>query len=43
MKINSTELLCAYEQARIFSAAEPEAAMSFTPVEQIFEEKKTQA
>ena len=40
MKINSTQLLCAYEKARTFASAEPEAATPFTPVEQIFEEKK---
>lgn len=40
MKINSTQLLSAYEQARIFAATNPEAAALFTPIEQVFEEKK---
>lgn len=41
MKINSTQLLNAYEQARILTSADAEAAASFTPIEQVFEEKKS--
>ena len=40
MKINSTQLLSAYEQARVYAASEPEVATSFTSIEQLFEEKK---
>lgn len=40
MKINSTQLLSAYEQARAYAVTESEAATPFAPVEQIFEEKK---
>lgn len=40
MKINSTQLLSAYEQARVYAATESEVATPFTPIEQIFEEKK---
>lgn len=40
MKINSTQLLGAYEQARAFAGTDADAATAFTPVEQIFEDKK---
>ena len=40
MKINSTQLLGAYEQARIYAATDSEIATPFAPVEQVFEEKK---
>lgn len=40
MKINSTQLLSAYEQARAYAATESELATPFTPVEQVFEDKK---
>ena len=40
MKINSTQLLNAYEQARNFAATAPESTAPFMPIEQIFEEKK---
>lgn len=40
MKINSTQLLSAYEQARVYAATEPEAAAAFTPLAQLFEDKK---
>jgi len=40
MKINSTQLLGAYEQARAYSSSDVEAASAFTPVELIFEDKK---
>lgn len=40
MKINSNQLLEAYEQARNFSEITPESATSFLPIEQIFEDKK---
>lgn len=40
MKINSTQLLSAYEQARNFAATESDIANPFAPVEQVFEEKK---
>ena len=40
MKINSTQLLGAYEQARAYAATESEVATSFAPVELVFEEKK---
>lgn len=40
MKINSTQLLNAYEQARSFAIATEESAAPFTGIEHIFEEKK---
>ena len=40
MKINSTQLLGAYEQARAYAAIDSELATPFAPVEQVFEEKK---
>lgn len=40
MKINSTQLINAYEQARNFAATTPESAAPFIPIELIFEEKK---
>jgi GTP1/Obg family GTP-binding protein len=40
MKINSTQLLGAYEQARAYAASDVETASAFTPVELIFEDKK---
>lgn len=40
MKINSTQLLRAYEQARVCVATDAEAAAAFTPIEQLFEDKK---
>ena len=40
MKINSTQLLRAYEQARACVAINAETATAFTPIEHIFEDKK---
>ena len=40
MKINSTQLLGAYEQARAYAATDSELTTPFAPVEQVFEEKK---
>lgn len=40
MKINSTQLLNAYEKARNFVATTLESAAPFAPIEHIFEEKK---
>jgi len=40
MKINSTQLLDAYEQARAYATTDAEVAAAFTPIEQIFEDKK---
>ena len=40
MKINSTQLLGAYEQARTFTEIDAEVAAEFVSIEQIFEEKK---
>ncbi len=40
MKIKSTQLLSAYEQARSYAATDSDLATPFAPVEQIFEEKK---
>ena len=40
MKINSTQLLGAYEQARAYAAIDSELATPFAPVEHVFEEKK---
>lgn len=40
MKINSSQLLDAYEQARAYATTDAEVATAFTPIEQIFEDKK---
>lgn len=41
-KINSTQLMAAYEAARIFSNEDGDIAERFKPIECVFEEKKTQ-
>lgn len=43
MKINSTQLLSAYESARAFSSEDSSIAARFRPVVEVFEHKKTNA
>jgi GTP1/Obg family GTP-binding protein len=43
MKIDSAQLLAAYESTRAFSCKDGHAAERFRPVEEIFEDKKTKA
>lgn len=42
MTINSTQLMSAYEQVRALVVSEPEIAPAFSPIEKVFEDKKSQ-